>query len=32
MKDDFFAARGRLLADFSQVVEVLASTTPSTVV
>ncbi|MFZ0377858.1 MAG: hypothetical protein WCD11_21070 [Solirubrobacteraceae bacterium] len=31
MKDDFPAACGRLLADFSQMVEVLATTTPSTV-
>jgi hypothetical protein len=31
MKDDFPAARGRLLADFSWMVEVLATTTPSTV-
>ena len=31
MKDDFLAARRRLLADFPRVVEVLAMTTPSTV-
>jgi hypothetical protein len=32
MKADFAAARGRLLSDFVNVVEVLASTTPGTVV
>jgi hypothetical protein len=31
MKDDFPAARRRLLTDFPRVVEVLAMTTPSTV-
>ena len=31
LKHDFPAARGRLLADFPQVVEVLATTTASTV-